>query len=137
WSLASRRAMARLGHWTRAARAALSTDYRGLHVAHGPRVLARAQRAAGVALARDHFVLLLWRDVPVPHPNQRAGARAGLRPVSCQCVFERANPWVVPDTHRDRVHPARDGEGAHRPAPQDRRDDRSTHRVAQPPGLPG
>jgi diguanylate cyclase (GGDEF)-like protein len=39
-------------------------------------------------------------------------------------------------TIADRLHPARDVEGAHRVAAQDRRDDRSAHRPAQPPRLP-
>ena len=53
-----------------------------LHLGHGLRILARPQRAAGVALAGDLHAVRAWRAVPAAHAARRRCCR-GRRPTRC------------------------------------------------------
>ena len=96
----------------------------------GPRPMnsGAAARTPGLPLARNRHVLYARRNVPVTHAAQRAVAVV-RQPTRCRKrMAQGAQLRSTPDDNRDRLHPARDVEGAHRIAPQDRRDDRSAHR---------
>ena len=79
--------------------------------AHGALFLLRTPLVAGAAVVADQ-----------PGVRQRVADGAELRGAAVH--------------HRDRLHPAGHGEGAHRAAPQDRGAGRSAHRHRQPPRLP-
>ena len=79
--------------------------------AHGALFLLRTPLVAGAAVVADQSGV-----------RQRVADGAELRGAAVH--------------HRDRLHPARHGEGAHRAAPQDRGAGRSAHRHRQPPRLP-
>ncbi len=79
--------------------------------AHGALFLLRTPLVAGAAVVADQSGV-----------RQRLAHGAELRGAAVH--------------HRDRLHPAGDGEGAHRAAPQDRGAGRSADRHRQPPRLP-
>ena len=79
--------------------------------AHGALFLLRTPLVAGAAVVADQ-----------PGVRQRVAHGAELRGAAVH--------------HRHRLHPAGDGEGAHRAAPQDRGAGRSADRHRQPPRLP-
>ena len=62
--------------------AALLRHHHRLHLGDGLRVLARPQRAAGVALARDLHAVRARRAVPAAHAARRRCCR-GRRPARC------------------------------------------------------
>ena len=64
WSAAS--AVVRRTRWTRKVLLSLRHHHR-LHLGHRLRVLARPQRAAGLALAGDLHAVRAWRAVPAAH----------------------------------------------------------------------
>ena len=76
--LARRQGAARLRHHHR------------LHLGHGLRVLARAQRAAGVALAGDLHAVRAWRAVPAAHAAGAGAAVVADQPGVRQRVADRA-----------------------------------------------
>ena len=117
-----------------AARADRLRNHHRLYLAHGLRILARPQRATGVALAGDIHVIRPWRAVIVAHAAGRDAALvADERQHVRQRLDDRAQLRSAAVHHLGRLHPAGDGEGAHRIASPHRRDGRSAHRHRQPP----
>ncbi len=115
--------------------AALIGHHHRLHLGDGLRVLARPQRAVGVALAGDLHAVRPRRALSVAHAVRRhagAGEQRGVR----QRLAHRAQLRGAAVHHRHRLHPAGHGEGAHRVPSQDGFADRSADRHRQPPRLP-
>ena len=107
-----------------------------LHLADGLRILARPQRAAGVALAGDLHAVRARRAVPAAHAARRDAAVVAEQPCARQRVADRAVVRGAAVHHLDRLHPAGDGERAHGIASPHRRHGRSAHRHRQPPLVP-
>ncbi len=112
--VAHRRPSAELRRRSRLPLPARLRHHHDLYLAHRLRVLARPQRAAGLALARDPHAVRARLAVPAAHAAVRHAAvgadRSGVR----ERVAYGAELRGAAVHHRDRLHPARDGQGADR-----------------------
>ena len=120
-AVADRLPHSRLRRLVRCARAALELGHHHrLHLGHGVRILARAQRASGVALAGDLHAVRARRALSAAHAARRDAAVAADRQSGVrERLAHRAQLRGAAVHDRDRLHPAGDGERAHRAPPQD------------------
>ena len=89
----------------RARAAVVRPDHR-LHLGHGLRILARPQRAAGVALAGDLHAVRARRAVPAAHAAVADPAVVADQPGVRQRVALRVELRGAAVHHRDCLHPA-------------------------------
>ena len=94
------------------------------------------ERAAGIALAGDLHAVRARFAVPAAHAACRHAAVVADQPGVRERVAHGAQLRGAAVHHLDRLHPAGDGEGAHRVPSPDRGDGRSAHRHRQPPFVP-
>ena len=100
------------------ARAGQLRHHHRLHLGHGLRILARPQRAVGLALAGDFHAVRARLALSVAHAVRRhAAVVAGEQRDVRKRLAHRAELRGAAVHDFDRLHPAGDGEGAHRASP--------------------